>query len=217
MRNVFLLSFILLFFSNHISAQGRSIEYSEFNQVLDLVQNKVSSKYFVCVFKVNVINKTLTLDDVKVWLAKDGKVIAKGQLDNDGNITLPVLEQEQAEDVMLHISHSKDDVAITLRTDVAPITQTQVSYRELFSMLKDLNHFISVMAGNMSWLVPSMDEIEFTFTQVATISFIDEKGRTKLFRSDDEHKIEIPLKKAWMKFDPKLMFSELPKNYTPVL
>ena len=137
MRKTFLLGFILVLLSNSINAEERSIEYGEFNQVLDLVHNQVSSKYFISVFKVDIKSKTIKLDDVKVWLALDNKFIAKGQLDSEGNITLPILEQERAENVMLHINHSEDDVVITLYTDVAPITDTRISYRELYSMLKD--------------------------------------------------------------------------------
>lgn len=70
-----------------------------------------------------------------------------------------------------------------------------MSYQELFSVLDDLNAFTSVMAVGMSWLVPSLDALEFTFDKPATVSFTKQNGKVHTFKSDDGNKIEIALRK----------------------
>jgi len=216
-RTVLLLGVFIWCFSTITLAQVQRLEYKEYNQVLDLVTNKVNSRYFVCIFKARIKNASLTYEDIDLWLTLDGKKIADGQLDSAGNITFPVLNQERAEDVMLNVNKSENDVEIILYTDVAPIKEQTVSYRELFSLLTDLNHFTAIMAGNMSWFVPSLDEIEFSFSESATISLVTEGRQVHLFQSDDENKIEIPLKDEWLELDPQIVFSHIPKIYTPIL
>ena len=216
-KTVLLIGLFILCFSTNTFAQVQRLEYKEYNQVLDLVTNKVNSKYFVSIFKVEIKNSSLTYEDIDLWLTLDGKKIAEGNLDSAGNITFPILNQEQADNVILNINQSENDAGITLYTDVAPITEPKVSYRELFSVLKDLNHFTNIMAGNMSWFVPSLDEIEFSFSEPATISFVTGNGQDQLFQSDDENRIEIPLKDEWLELNPQLVFSRIPKKYTPIL
>ncbi|MGS2719420.1 DUF2987 domain-containing protein [Paraglaciecola aestuariivivens] len=216
-KTLLLLGLFILCFSTNTFSKERRLEYKEFNQVLDLVTNKVNSKYFVSIFKVEIKNSSLTYEDIELWLTLDGKKIAEGKLDSAGNISFPILNQEKAENVMLNINQSEDDAGISLYTDVVPIKEPKVSYRELFSVLKDLNHFISIMAGNMSWFVPSLDEIEFSFSEPATISFVTGVGQDQLFQSDDDNRIEIPLKDEWLEFNPQLVFSQIPKSYTPKL
>ena len=207
-------AFIFLGHSAVAYAKGQEIEYEELNLVQDLVANKVDSKYFVCIFRLNIKNPEMSYQDIDLWLTRDGEKIAEGTVDGDGNISFPILDDNEAQNVMMHISHAKEDVEMRLYTDVAPITELAVSYQELFSVLDDLNTFTSVMAGGMSWLVPSLDELEFTFDKPATISFIKQNGKEHTFKSDDKNKIEISLRKKWLKLNPTLTFSHLPKSYT---
>lgn len=210
-----LIFFILCAFS--ISANEQRIEYGEINQVLNISYNQVRSEYFMCVFRVQIEHSSLQYTDLAIWLTLDNKEIARGQIDEKGNITLPVLDQEKAEDVLLHINQSKNDVVVSLYTDMAPITSTTVSYKALFSLLTDMNHFTDVMAGGMSWLLPSLDEIEFSFAKPATILLTDVDGEKRVFRSDNSNRIIIPFNNVWMKINPNLEFSGLPEKYKPVL
>lgn len=155
----------------------------------------MDSKYFVCIFRLNIKNHELSYQDINLWLTRDGKKIADGTLDGDGNISFPILDDDEAKNVMMHINYAKQDVEIRLYTDVAPITELAVSYQELFSVLDDLNAFTSVMAVGMSWLVPSLDALEFTFDKPATVSFTKQNGKVHTFKSDDGNKIEIALRK----------------------
>jgi hypothetical protein len=209
---------IILFLTTHsVRAQERKIEYEEFNQVLDIAQNRVNSDYFVCVFKVKIKNTALNYDDISIWLTQNGKEISRAKIDDKGNITLPILNPDKAEKTTLHLNQLEQDASISLYTDVAPITTKKVMYRDLFVLLEDMNHFTDVMAGGMSWLIPSLDEIEFRFERSATILFNTENGDKQEFGTDKENKITIPLKKAWMKMNPELEFSDLPTRYEPKL
>lgn len=202
---------IILFLSTFTThTQERSLEYEEFNQVLDISHNQVTSEYFICVFKVKIKNTELKYNDVSIWLTLDGKEIAKAQIDEKGNTTLPTLTPEKAERVLLHINQLEKDASISLYTDVAPITSKRVSYRDLFTLLTDMNHFTDVMAGGMSWLIPSLDEIEFSFDKPTTISFNKENDDKQVYESDKANKIKIPFKRAWMRLNPNLEFSDLP-------
>lgn len=211
------LFFSILLFLGHATttfAKGQEIEYEELNLVQDLVAHKVDSKYFVCIFRLNIKNHELSYQDINLWFTRDGKKIADGTLDGDGNISFPILDDDEAKNVMMHINYAKQDVEIRLYTDVAPITELAVSYQELFSVLDDLNAFTSVMAVGMSWLVTSLDTLEFTFDKPATVSFTKQNGKVHTFKSDDGNKIEIALRKKWLKFNPTLTFSHLPTSYT---
>jgi hypothetical protein len=191
------------------------MDYGEFNQILDIAHNQISSAYFECVFKVKIKNSSIGLNDISIWLTLDSKEIARASIDEDGNITLPVLDEEKADDVFLHVNQSKEDVTVSLYTDVAPITTTNISYRELFSLVSDMNHFTKVMANGMSWLIPSLDEIEFIFEEHSVISFTEKNGDKLVYETNRHNKIVVPFKQTWMKLNPTIEFSALPKRYDP--
>lgn len=203
-------------FSKFSYAEGRSIEYGEMNQVRDIATNQTKSKYFKTAFKLTVNNSDIKFSDVKVWLEREGQVIANAVIDKEGNISLPILPQEEAEKTMLHTNKSKDDVGISLYTDVIPLDSALLKYSDVFVLLDDINAFTEQMAGGFSMFIPSMDEIKFTFDAPATITVKDSKGKTKTYKTDDEFVIEIPKKKRWMQSDTWLQFSALPTRYEPV-
>jgi len=215
--NITIIGIILFFSIFSVRSQEQKVEYEEFNQVLDIAQNHVNSDYFVRIFKVKIKNTDLNYDDISIWLTQNGKEIATAKIDDKGNITLPVLNPDTAEKTMLHLNQLEQNASISLYTDVAPITTKKVMYRDLFMLLEDMNHFTDVMAGGMSWLIPSLDEIEFSFERSATISFNKENGDKQEYVTDKAYKVTVPLKKAWMKLNPELEFSDLPKRYEPKL
>ncbi|WP_440053993.1 DUF2987 domain-containing protein [Pseudoalteromonas sp. T1lg65] len=216
MKKVILASAFVSLFSASVFAESRSIEYGEINEILDLIHNQAKSDYILSKFHLDIKDDALALQDIKLWLEQDGKVIGQGSVDTEGNIDLPILPQKQAENVKLVINQPKGAVAINVATDIAPLTRQQVSYQELFVLLDDVNEFTSLMAGGLSWFVPSMDKLEFTFAAPAEITFTDEKGRNKVFKTDSEHKIEVPMKSKWMKLNPTLQFSALPEKFAPM-
>ncbi len=197
-------------------AEGRSIEYGEMNQVRDIATNQAKSKYFKTAFKLTINNPDIKFSDVKVWLEREGQLIANAVIDKEGNISLPILPQDEAEKTMLHTNKSKDDVGISLYTDVIPLDSALLKYSDVFVLLDDINAFTEQMAGGFSMFIPSMDEIKFTFDAPATITVKDSKGKTKTYKTDDEFVIEIPKKKRWMQSDTWLQFSALPTRYEPI-
>ena len=204
-------------FLSHFSyAKGRSIEYGEMNQVRDMATNQAKSKYFKTAFKLNINNPDIKPSDVKIWLEREGQEIASAVIDKEGNISLPILPQDEAEKTMLHTNQNKDDVGISLYTDVIPLDSALLKYSDVFVLLDDINNFTEQMAGGFSMFIPSMDEIKFTFDAPATITVKDSKGKTKAYKTDDEFVIEIPKKERWMQSDTWLEFSALPTKYEPI-
>jgi len=203
-------------FSHFSYAKGRSIEYGEMNQVRDMATNQAKSKYFKTAFKLNINNPDIKPSDVKIWLEREGQEIASAVIDEEGNISLPILPQDEAEKTMLHTNKNKDDVGISLYTDVIPLDSALLKYSDVFVLLDDINNFTEHMAGGFSMFIPSMDEIKFTFDAPATITVKDSKGKTKAYKTDDEFVIEIPKKKRWMQSDTWLKFSALPTKYEPI-
>ena len=204
-------------FLSHFSyAKGRSIEYGEMNQVRDMATNQAKSKYFKTAFKLNINNPDIKPNDVKIWLEREGQEIASAVIDKEGNISLPILPQDEAEKTMLHTNQNKDDVGISLYTDVIPLDSALLKYSDVFVLLDDINNFTEQMAGGFSMFIPSMDEIKFTFDAPATITVKDSKGKTKAYKTDDEFVIEIPKKERWMQSDTWLEFSALPTKYEPI-
>ncbi|ALO43918.1 hypothetical protein [Pseudoalteromonas phenolica] len=203
-------------FSHFSYAEGRSIEYGEMNQVRDIATNQTKSKYFKTAFKLKINNPDIKFSDVKIWLEREGQVIANAVIDIEGNISLPILPQDEAEKTMLHTNKNKDDVGISLYTDVIPLDSALLKYSDVFVLLDDINAFTEQMAGGFSMFIPSMDEIKFTFDAPATITVKDSKGKTKTYKTDDDFVIEIPKKKRWMQSDTWLQFSALPTRYEPI-
>lgn len=203
-------------FSHFSYAKGRSIEYGEMNQVRDMATNQAKSKYFKTAFKLNINNPDIKPSDVKIWLEREGQEIASAVIDEEGNISLPILPQDEAEKTMLHTNQNKDDVGISLYTDVIPLDSALLKYSDVFVLLDDINNFTEQMAGGFSMFIPSMDELKFTFEAPATITVKDSKGKTKTYKTDDEFVIEIPKKKRWMQSDTWLQFSALPAKYEPI-
>ncbi|RRS07739.1 MULTISPECIES: DUF2987 domain-containing protein [unclassified Pseudoalteromonas] len=216
MKKLLMLGTAASLLCNSVFAAERSVEYGEINKILDLIANKAQSQYILSKFTVEVKQPELKLEEVKLWLEHDGKVIANGIIDKDGNIDLPILPQPRADEVNLVINQEKDAVAIMVNTDIAPLTRQQVKYRDLFILLEDMDAFVELMAGSLSWLAPNFDELEFTFSEPASIQFVDAKGKTQQFMTDDEFKIQIPNKKKWMQQNPSLQFSVLPKQFAPI-
>ncbi|TMN45649.1 DUF2987 domain-containing protein [Pseudoalteromonas sp. S2755] len=216
MKKLLMLGAVASLLCNSVFAAERSVEYGEINQILDLIANKAQSQYILSKFTVEVKQPDIALEDVKLWLEQDGKIIANGIIDKDGNIDLPILQQFRADKVNLVINQEKDAVAIMVNTDIAPLTKQRVMYRDLFILLEDMDAFVELMAGSLSWFAPSFDELEFTFTEPASIQFVDAKGKTQKFVTDNEFKIQIPNKKKWMKQNPPLQFSALPTQFAPI-
>lgn len=203
-------------FSQFSYAEGRSIEYGEMNQVRDIATNQAKSKYFKTGFKLTINDPDIKFSDVKIWLEREGQVIANAVIDKEGNISLPILPQDEAEKTMLHTNKDKDDVGISLVTNVISLDSTLLKYSDVFVLLDDVNSFTEQMAGGFSMFIPSMDEIKFTFDAPETITVKDSKGTTKTYKTDDEFVIEIPKKKRWMQSDTWLQFSALPTRYEQI-
>ena len=139
-------------FSQFSHAEGRSIEYGEMNQVRDIATNQAKSKYFKTAFKLTINDPDIKFSDVKIWLEREGQVIANAVIDKEGNISLPILPQDEAEKTMLHTNKDKDDVGISLVTNVISLDSTLLKYSDVFVLLDDANSFTEQMAGGVFYV-----------------------------------------------------------------
>ncbi|MFC3032009.1 DUF2987 domain-containing protein [Pseudoalteromonas fenneropenaei] len=203
---------ILLMMGN-AQAQERSSDYSKLNSVLTLLSH-TKSPYVAADVNVTVKNPTVQLKDVKIWLSEQDKVIAHGEIDSQGHLTLPVLPSAQAKNVLLHVNHSKDDVAINIETQITEPKSKTLHYNELFELLDDVNEYIELMAGGFAFAAPSMDALEFTFSEPARIE-IKAKKKTYRYETDKDLKIALDVSKKLRAENPLIEFSHFPTSMAP--
>ena len=91
----------------------------------------------------------------------------------------------------------------------------EVAYTDLFAVLDDANDFMNEMAGMGSWMMPSLDELSFRFDKQASIK-IASKKKLYTYQSDEDKVIKIPKKIHLMKENPRVVFSLLPIEVTPI-
>lgn len=53
------------------------------NQVRDIATNQTKSKYFKTAFKLTVNNPDIKFSDVKIWLEREGQVIANAVINKE--------------------------------------------------------------------------------------------------------------------------------------
>ncbi len=212
-----IIAFVLVLCTSlNASAKHVLDEYAELNKFLGLLKGGINSPYLDYDFSVKSKTNDINISDVKVWVEKEGKILAHAEIAQDGVIVLPIFTVDEAEDSYIVASHTKDDLNLLLDLVYKPIKSNQVSYLEVFTMLNDINYFIDEMAGGFSIFVPSLDELEFQFENQATITVIDQEGKTHAFTTDDTFKAQVPFEDDWYHTNTKLAFTSLPTSYEAI-
>ena len=190
-------------------SHAKTINYDELNGLATLA-TKVKSPYSNIRAWLTLNDDALKLQDVDIWLQRDGQRIASLAVAEDGAIVLPALSEQDAAVTQLHVSPGGDAVSLSVNASIKPPTDTRVSYRDLFSVLDDAEALMSEMAGAAAWFIPSPNTLIFRFEQAATIQV-----GSKQYRTDDEMKIELKVKKSLLKSNPQMIFSHLPTQVEP--
>jgi len=212
----------LLLTCNLSVAEGTSqdTDYEQINELLVHIKTKTSSPFVDVDQSVSISAdkeagaEGLTFNDIRVWLTHKDNVIHEIAVDSEGKIDLPIVDEAIASEVKFNVNQDRKVVSVNLMIGVNPPTNKEISYKDLFILLDDTNNFVSEMAGNLSWFAPSMDELLFTFSEPATIT-IKSKKKVYQYKTDDEMKISISLKRKLMKEDPLVIFSHLPLDMSP--
>ncbi len=196
------------------SVDGREIEYEELNTLIDFGKNKTTSPYMTMRASLTIKDDTLTLADVELWILENGKPLQQIPIAKDGTIDLPLFDKERVKQITLSINQPKGAVALGLAAGFKAPEQSTVKYQSLFSALDDTNLFMKEMSGMASWLMPSMDDLLFTFDQPATIEIVT-KNKTYRYQTNDELQIDITRKANLMKENPDVIFSVQPTSISP--
>ena len=122
---------------------------------------------------------------------------------------LPVIPLNEMEGVRLFVNQAKNDTALSLNFGIRPPESNNVSYRDLFIVLRDINEFTGEIAGIASWFIRDKTSLKFQFDQPATIE-INANKKVYRFETKDDLTIAIKIKKGLMKEDPQVVFSLLP-------
>ncbi len=207
---------ISLFMFNILYAEeNKSTEYDEINSLLTFVQTKTLSPYIAVNQKVSLRNEDLSYADLRIWLSNNGNIIQEIPIDSEGNINLPIIDEQLAKNTMLNNNQAKGSISVSLGIAVAVPEQKQVAYKDLFTLLGDTNNFMKKMAGFGSLFMPDMDVLSFKFAQPSNI-VIASKKKIYTYETDEALNIDIKIKKRLMKENPQVVFSNLPTEITPI-
>ncbi len=202
--------------SKYQSINARSIEYADLNKMLNLLKNKAKSRFVKSNIKLEIKNEAIKPESVLLWLANESySEFNPITVNQDLSVNLPLIDAEKAKKIRLYINQKKDDVALSMGLSVADLETEQVPYADVFLLVEDMNLFIDEMAGGWSVFAPSMDAMAFYFDDKASIT-IQSNGKEKTFFTDDEFQIEIDYETSWMKENPMMQFSVLPKGMSPI-
>jgi len=194
---------------------NKSIEYQKINKLLDLLLNQSKSKFIKARARLSLKSRDLHYKDVELWLSRDNKTIESLSVSKDGEVKLPIYNQQDAQALKLNFNQPEELVSLILSSTVVLPMDKTLKYTKLFEVLDDVNNFASEMAGAASWFVPNMDGLAFQFDQAASISIRTNK-KLYTYNTDDDLLIEIDRSKRLMKQNPLVTLSHLPVSMTPI-
>lgn len=194
--------------------KGRTIDYEDINHMLHTLKTKARSPFIRLEKKVEINNDTLTLSDVTFTMLHADDTTEIMQIDEEGNIALPILEAEQADKTQIHISHKDEDVGFFIRIDVNTIDTKTINYKDLFVLLDDFNQIAPELSPLPGWMIPDMEMMGFDFSDKAQITIHAQDGK-KVFETDNKNRIEIEYSKQWMQENPMVEFSVIPDFMYP--
>lgn len=203
----FIVSIIFLI-SFPLSAKTKVIEYEKINIILTFYQENVKSDYVTLVQKVDYES----IGEVEAWVVnadkKEPLLIA-----DTGEINLPLLDEIAAKNSRLVFNKPSDSISLILKLNVTPPKRVNVGYNEMLAVLDDLNQFRDKLSGSLSWLVPSYDELCFSFDQEAFIDIHYQNERVRY--PSTSNKILIEFGEEFREKAVTLQFSLLPIAVEP--
>lgn len=180
----------------------KRVEYSKINAVLQYVHDEVKSSMAKLSTRVNYSGE----GEIKAWL--EGADVSKQPLpvDTNGNITLPLLTEAEANTLALVLNQPEHLTSLSVTMFLEPPAENVMSYQALFTCLDDINGLTQKMAGGMSWLTPTLKTLRFHFAEPATITMTAD-GQATTYQTDETHSIELKRNKRVEARNPTVTFS----------
>ncbi|MDB2689525.1 hypothetical protein N9Z25_08845, partial [Luminiphilus sp.] len=111
---------IALFLPLLAQAEERDIAYAEIAPVLTAASRKKSPLLDIKL-NIEVLSETVALEQVKVWLIRDGEMVSQIPLNpKDGAIQLPTMTKKQAKQHSIRINQPKEMAHLNFAMTVLP-------------------------------------------------------------------------------------------------
>ena len=203
-----------------LQAEERDIPFAKMNPLLSV---ETQSPFIEMKLSAEITDDTLSFEDVKVWLAKDGKILSSIPVDSeDGRIQLLPMTEQEARSHALRINHPREAVNINFELKVISPSRTSMSYRDIFYLVDDANLFINIMAGAMAFFAPKVDTLKFHFAEPAMVTVPAQAGplefqtRPEPSLNEGFHSVSIKQSKDLMDANPIVSFPVIPEASEPL-
>ncbi len=218
MRLIGIVCLVTLFSFQSASAEHiqnhRKIEYEDISKMVDFARNKARSPFISFESTVVVIDKSIELSDIKLWLTSKDAIVKEISIEKDGAMDLPIINQSDVKDTWLNVNQAKDTISMSMSFKFNIGNKTEVAYYDLFILLDDFNDFMGEMAGMASWMIPDMDTLKFVFKKPATIEIVSKK-KTYQYNTNADNEISIDVRRKLYKENPLVKFSIAPISMFP--
>lgn len=203
------------------AAEQGSMPYKNINRMLTIIDQYAQSPYTGLIASVKPEKANIKFADISLSIEHLGKEIRQITVKPNGSVEFPLIPEQQGEEATLIINQPKGSVSLAFTAGIKPLTETTVEYHELFGVLKDLETVASELIGIPSWLIPSIDELEFSFASNASLAILTTgKGQqekvTQNLKTNSDNKIVLKLDEALFNATPLVQFSSLPTKITIV-
>ena len=203
-----------------VQAEERDIPFAKMNPLLSV---KTQSPLMEMKLSVEITDDTLSFNNVKVWLAKEGEILSSIPVNpEDGRIQLLPMTEQEARSHALRINHPKEAVNINFELKVVSPSSTSMSYQDIFYLVDDANLFINTMAGAMAFFAPKVDTLKFHFAESATVTVTAQAGPLEFQTEPDPslnegfHSVSIKQSKDLMDANPTVSFTIIPEAIEPL-
>jgi len=215
MRRLLLGFLLTIVGTQSMASEGREIEYGEINPILSIVSQS-KSPLLESQFKLKILSKEISYDDIKVWIVEGNQIFNEIPLDMlDGSIKLPVFTEARAKQLALRVNQDKDKLELEFSTNIKIPSSTVMPYQDLFILTEDINNFTKKMAGAMYLFAPKMDALMFRFDQPAIIK-IPANKKTYRYETDSDFVVEVKISSRLMKENPQVTSSVIPVSIEPI-
>jgi hypothetical protein len=149
-------------------------------------------------------------EDLRVFIdSKDGPIIVK--LDSGGNFSVPVSDSLLNENPWIMVNQPKGTMKLEWNVGVIVHPSTAMHYRDLMHPLQEVQTVGREIARGGSKLTVQGLKLIFPKEKEVTV-VIHAKQGDKVFKTDSNHSMVIPLDAAWLDEDPEVSMPDEPER-----
>ena len=207
--------FIMLLIAgqSHAEQEMGSMPYKKINKMLVIIDKYAKSPYTALIASIKPESDNLKISDLMLTLHHNDQIIKHIDIAPDGSINFPLIEENIAKTASLKINQTKGSVAMGFTAGIKAIDTLEVDYRQVFTVLDDLETVASELVGIPSWMIPDIDEITFHFSQPSSIKLVGPKEEF-LATTNEDKEITLERDSELEKAAYKIVFSHLPTSTT---